>query len=385
MNDIICFSTTTWEPIPTRKQQIMKRMPEDIRIFYVEPPITYIGPLKDKRIKQYLKKYKNNPFKIKENLYVFSLPPIFPFYNKLRIINKINQWKIARYIKKEIVNKFGVKKPILWTYMPNSIDLINKFDKRAVIYDCVDKHSEYNGLINKQVVDKMEEELARKSNIIFTTAEGLYSHLKEYNNNIFLIPNGADFEHFNRARTKNRIPKEMESIKKPILGFVGVIHDWIDLNLIEHLAKKRPELSIVLIGPIGAGVDIETLNKCKNVFFLGRIDYKKLPEYIAQFDICLNVFKVNDLSFNVSPLKFYEYLATGKPIVSTNMPQIKNFSDVVYIAYSYDEFLKKCEDALREDNVELIEKRISYAKAASWQNKVDEMVKILKEEGIIIE
>ncbi|WP_039764745.1 MULTISPECIES: glycosyltransferase [unclassified Caldicellulosiruptor] len=388
MIDIICFSTTPWDPIPTRKQQIMKRMPESCRIFYLDPPVTYIGPLKDPSLKPYLTKFRKSPKRVKENLFVFALPPIMPFYNRKRSINKFNQKMIARFVKEVIYQNFDLKSPIIWTYMPNTVDLLEYLPYGFLVYDCIDKHSEFQGFINKQVVEEMEDELAKKSNVVFTTAEGLYNKLKNLNPKTYLVPNGAEFEHFNKAATKAPVPESMKNIPHPIFGFVGVIHTWIDTQLIEYLASKRKDWSFVLIGPVGAGVSVDNLKKYKNVYMLGRIDHQILPQYVAQFDVCLNLFKINKLSENVSPLKFYEYLATGKPIVSTSMPQVEEFPDVVYIGKDYDEVLQKCEEAiseLKDGSNEKMLKRVEYARLTSWDSRVSQIIEILKREGIYVE
>lgn len=388
MIDIICFSTTPWEPIPTRKQQLMKRMPDSCRIFYIEPPVTYIGPIKDPNLKPYLKKYKDLPSKPKDNLLVFSLPPLIPFYNKKRVINRINQRRIAKFVLNNIYKKYNLSNPILWTYTPNAVDLVDILPHSYLIYDCIDKHSEFKGFIDKEVVESMEDELAKKSHIVFTTSAGLYNKLIKINKKTFLVPNGAEFEHFNKASKPLDIPNEMRDISHPIFGFVGVIHTWVDIDLIEFLAKEKPQWSFVLIGPVGAGVSIEKLKALSNIYHLGRIDHKVLPEYVSQFDVCLNIFYKNRLSENVSPLKFYEYLATGKPIISTSMPQVEEYSDVVYIGKDYDEILAMCEQALFEaynKDMDKFEKRIDYAKKTSWDARVEQIIQLLKKEGIDIE
>ncbi|ADQ06657.1 conserved hypothetical protein [Caldicellulosiruptor hydrothermalis 108] len=388
MIDIICFSTTPWDPIPTRKQQIMKRMPQNCRIFYLDPPVTLIGPLKDPSLRPYLTRFRKSPKRIKENLFVFALPPIIPFYNKKRAINKFNQKMIANFVKEVIYQNFDLKSPIIWTYMPNTVDLLEHLSYSFLVYDCIDKHSEFQGFIDKALVESMEDELAQKSNVVFTTTQGLYNKLKQLNAHTYLVPNGAEFEHFNRASNKLPVPDKMKNIPHPIFGFVGVIHTWIDTQLIEYLAKEKREWSFVLIGPVGAGVSVDNLKKLSNVYLLGRIDHRDLPQYVSQFDVCLNLFRTNKLSENVSPLKFYEYLATGKPIVSTSMPQVEEFSDVVYIGKNYEDMLVKCIQALQEaqnPNIEKIEKRIEYAKQTSWDSRVAQIIEILKREGINIE
>ncbi|SEF55629.1 Glycosyltransferase involved in cell wall bisynthesis [Caloramator fervidus] len=376
--DIICFSAVNWEPLMTRIQSLMLRIPKHNRIFYIEPPSTLISPLKDsKRWEDYIK-WLNNPIKVIDNVYVFKLPPILPFYNKNIMVNKVNQYFIAKYLNL-LFKKYKVSKPILWIYNPFNVDILKYVDYSCVIYDCVDKHSEFKGLINKEIVEGYEKKLCKLSNVVFATAEALYDNVKLYNDNTYLVPNGVDFDLFNSVDLMNyERPLELKNLKGKILGFIGAVKEWVDLELVYKVACKKHDWNFVFIGPLASLEIISRLKSLNNVCFIEPKPQKDLPRYIKHFDVCLNLFKKSELTKNVSPLKFYEYLATGKPIISTDMPHIRKFSDLIYIVEDEEDFIKKCEDIFNgEDDIKK-QKRIEIAKKASWDNRMNDILEYIK-------
>jgi len=175
----------------------------------------------------------------------------------------------------------------------------------------------------------------------------------------------------------------MKDINHPIMGFVGMLQECIDYDKLELVAKEHPEWSVVLVGKPLPGVNLDYLKQYKNIHFLGLKKYDELPAYIQNFDVCLNVFRDGNLSRDVSPLKFYEYLATGKPVVSTPQPeQVLVYSDAVYISRDGADFVQKCEEAMNEPDDKKRELRITYARACSWDARVREMEEILKNNGV---
>lgn len=378
MHQVVCISTSNYFPIPTRKQNVMNRL-SDAEIIYIDPPVSLIAPIKDRSVFPRLMAYKKEGKKVRDNITVYAAPPVIPFFNKFRWVNKINQKRFARFVEDKI-KKHGFDKPYLWCYSPTSCDLIKEIPNSGVIYDCVDRHSAYKGMINPAVVDKMEEDLTRRASQVFCTAQGLYETLETYNKNTKLIPNGAAYEIFSKAAT---VEQKRDSAKKPVFGFVGMLQECIDYDCIEALAKAYPHGEIAIIGRALPGVDLSSLEKYSNIRFYGLIPQTELPEYIRNFDVCLNVFQEGRLSKDVSPLKFYEYLATGKPIVSTKEPlQVMDFADVVFIAENVDDFVIKCGEALLETDPEKAKKRMGYGKACSWDERVKQMERILIERGI---
>jgi glycosyltransferase involved in cell wall biosynthesis len=375
---IICLSSVDWFPIPTRKQQVMSRIPKDVDILYVEPPVTLISPLKDKNCWKKFWRFMEGPRKLTDNIMLYTPPPVLPFGNVIRVINSFNQWWDGLFIRYQ-VSKLGFEKSILWTYMPNSADMAGKLKEDFLIYDCIDEHAEYGGFIKKETVHKMEADLLMKSDLSFVTVQGLYDAKVQYNSNMHVIPNGANVELFMQCQEVSTIiAQEMAQIPHPIVGFLGVIQPCIDLELLEKIAKAHPSWSVVLIGPISAGVSIDSLMKYQNVYYLGRKDPDELPSYMKAFDICLNAFKINNLTLNVSPLKFYEYLATGKPVVSVDMPGVREFSDIIYIGKEHEDYIKQIERALVEDSPERIQKRIQIAKQNSWEARTNQMLDIIQ-------
>ncbi len=382
MKKIVCLSTSCYHPFPTRKQHVMNRINSE-EILYFDPPITYIAPLKDKSAWKRLFAYRAPGERARENLTVYALPPVLPFFNKYRFINKINQRIIASFVKKKM-KLHGFSEPILWCYSPTSADAAPHIPHSALVYDCVDRHSAYKGFIDEATVNGLERSLATQANTVFATAVGLYDTLAEYNENAVMLPNGVNFEHFNRAATEELpVPDDLKDIKRPIIGFVGMLQECIDYEKIELIAKERPDWSVVLVGKPLPGVNLDYLKKYSNIHFLGMKKYDDIPAYIANFDVCLNVFRSGNLSRDVSPLKFYEYLATGKPVVSTPQPeQVLGYSDSVYIARGVSDFIEQCEMAMSEPDDKKRDLRITYARACSWDARVREMEEILSQHGV---
>lgn len=378
MTNIICLSTSRWFPFPTRKQQVMSRI-KNANILYFNPPVSLIARFKDPAAKELSREWKKGGEKVKDGLTVYSLPPVFPFFNKFRFINRMNQRRLARYVQ-QVCLKEGVDNSVLWCYSPTSADIIDHLAYKSLVYDCVDRHSAYGGLMDPRVVDGMEKDLASAADTVFATAQGLYDTLKKYNDNAHLIPNGANYELFEKAREEQPVPEKLQNIvgKGPILGFVGTMQPCIDLPLIERVAKRRKDWQFVLIGSELPGAVPESIRQYENVHFLGLVKHDELPAYLAHFDVCLNLFKADELSKDVSPLKFYEYLATGKPIVTTRFPeQVLIYEGPVYVAHTSSEFERKCAEALEETDPALTEQRIEWGRESSWDARVREMEEIL--------
>lgn len=381
MRKVLCLSTSNYYPFPTRKQNIMNRL-TDCDVVYINPAVTYIAPLKDRNIK--LNTYKEAPVQAMDHLWVYNQPPVMPFYNKKRSVNVINQKRLAKYLA-PILNHHGFGQDFyIWCYSPTVCDLIAPLAKEIgmepatlwgrVIYDCVDRHSAYPGMIDPKLVDDMEEDLATAAGTVFATAQGLYDRLKAFNENAYLIPNGCNFELFNKVVNLEGSKKE-----NPTFGFVGMLQECTDYGCLEELAKAYPKSEIKLVGRKLPGVDLSSIEKYSNIEFVGLLPQEELPDRIKDFDVCLNIFRNDDLSRDVSPLKFYEYLATGKPVVSTPVPlQVRDYDSCIYIAENKEEFVDKCKEALAEaiDSPKRAE-RLKEAEKCSWDERVKTMRNIL--------
>lgn len=389
-NHVVCLSTTNYHPLPTRKQNVMSRL-RNSEVLYFDPPVSLIAPLKDKKAAAYLGKYRQPGARVEghEHITVYALPPVLPFFNKFRWINRLNQWRQARFVRK-IMKKHGFGgESVLWCYSPTACDIVSRLPHRALVYDCVDRHSAYKGHITPAVVDRMERELATAADQVFATASGLQETLAQVNPTAVTIPNGAAYEIFSRVQTEKDAlpcPEDMRGLPHPVFGFVGMLQECIDYALIEALAKARPDATVFLIGRPLPGVDLTHLRRYPNIVLHELVPQPALPAYLAQMDVCLNVFRAGALSKDVSPLKFYEYLATGKPVVSTREPvQVEDFADVVYIARDEAEFLALCDRAAAENDPDKTARRLAYGKACSWGERVRQIERTLYEKGVLHE
>ena len=328
MNRIVAISTSPWKPLPMSKQQILSRLP-DSEIIYFDPPVTYIAPLKDRSAKAKLKAHRLPADRINDHIVTYTMPPVIPFFNKCRLINRINQKRLSRFVKKKMADH-GFEAPVLWTYSHTCADIADHIPHSALVYHCVDRHSAFKGLLDPKLVDAMEYDLTKKADMVFCTATGLRDRLLPYNDKAVFIPNGANYELFSKADEPCERPEELKDISGPILGFTGALQECIEYSFVAHAAKARPDWTFVFIGNRLPAADLCGIDSLDNVRLLGIRPQSELPKYMAHFDVCLNLFKTDELTRDVSPLKFFEYLCTGKPIVTTPQPQqVMEFKDLI--------------------------------------------------------
>ena len=370
MKKIVCLSTSPWYPIPTRKQQVMGRI-QDAEILYFDPPVTLLAPLKDRAAWGGLTAFLRGSVKPKENITVYRLPPVLPFFNRFRWVNKLNQAFQSRFVRGKM-KKHGFFDPVLWVYSPTACDAVQHIPHSMLVYDCVDRHSAYGGQMSPAVVDAMEADLARQCDRVFATAKPLADRLAQYNADVRFIPNGADFERFNAAASPLPCPSDLAEIPAPRFGFVGALQPCIAYDYLSAAAHAYPESHFVLIGGEKPGSDFRDLKTLPNVHFFGLRKNEDLPAYLANFDALLNLFAAGDLSKDVSPLKFYEYLATGKPILSTPQPeQVMQYRDIICVADSAEAFVAACANVPTDEESRTA--RIEAGRKSAWDARVAQL------------
>jgi glycosyltransferase involved in cell wall biosynthesis len=379
--DVVCLSTQDWNGLWTRKQRFMQMFAgQGRRVLYIEMPVHLLGfdvlPQDPSRFLRFLK----GPRPVDANLYVATLPVLLPFFQMSHRINAANTVLVGAMLRKWMRN-LGFEKPLLWIYTPSSAPLLERVPHSGVIYECVDEFRAAKGFIRSSVIGEMEEALLKKVDLCIVTQETLFPRRSALCANTFVVPNGADTDLFSRIATDSSAsPQIMDRIPNPRLGFVGHIQYWVDLKLIRYLANRRPSWNFVLIGPVHPMADRSQIHGVPNIHLLGRQPQSEVPRLLKSVDICLNVYKADDVASHASPLKLYEYLAAGKPIVSTDMPEARKFQEFVSVAGSYEQFLEKCDQML--DNLPepetVIQKRIQIAAQHSWERRFAEVNALLE-------
>jgi len=379
--DIIFFGSADWDnPYKTNQHYVAKYFSENNRVLFVESLGLRQPVFQKKDIRRIFKRLVKGlkvVRRINKNLIVFS-PLVIPFH-RYKLINILN-YIILRIFLEILIKRYNFNNPFIFSYIPNVLDFVKDIKYKFLVYHCVDEFSG-NPLIPKNVVKK-EKELLQRADIVFVSSKTLFETKSKFAKKIFYLPNVANFEHFNSVLYKKvLIPEDLKNIKKPIIGFHGAVSKYkLDFELINYIAEKLLDCSIVLIGPLGEGeksVDLEKELKFKNIFYLGPKDYSILPIYIKFFDVCILPNVINEYTKNMFPLKFFEYLALGKPVVVVDLPSLEEFKDVCYISKSYDEFVENVKKALNESE-KIKNKRIELAKNYSWNKRFKEIEQILE-------
>jgi glycosyltransferase involved in cell wall biosynthesis len=261
-----------------------------------------------------------------------------------------------------------------------TLELLYVKSQTTVIYHCVDEIKAQPGMPSKEI-EQSEDRLVQRANHVFVTSEKLYHTRKQVNSNSYLLPNVADYDHFSKARDGNlAIPGDMATIKKPIIGFVGALSPYkVDFDLLAFVAGVRPDWSIVLIGKVGEGepgADASRLD-AENIHLLGPRPYQDLPAYMQCFNVAIIPATVNEYTNAMFPMKFFEYLAAGKRVVSTNIESLQSYSQYVLLSEERAEFLNNIEKVLKEGNDIGLSERLALAKDNTYRSRTEKMLAII--------
>jgi len=373
-NDIICFSND-WDGDPLSKKHIVLRLAEKNRVLWVNStgnrnPTATVRDLR--RAWKKLRQFAGGCRSVAGNISVFS-PLVIPFHGK-RAARWINR-RLLRWSLRRACRKLGFREPITWTFVPSSADVAGTLGERMVIYHCVDEFSKFTGT-DESAILTMERELMQKADLVVVSSSRLLETKRAHNPNTFLVTHGVDVAHFRRAcLPETVVPADCANLKGPIIGFFGLIADWVDLEVVRYLADARPEWSFLLIGEVQT--DISTLNQYPNVQILGRRSYESLAAYCKAFDVAILPFVVNELTVAANPLKLREYLAAGLPVVATPLPEVLKLSAFVRMAPTPREYLQQIEALLAEGRRGPDPAVSRMMDRESWDEKVEELSDIV--------
>ena len=372
---IVCFAPDPWEGPWRNRHHIMTRLARRNRVLYVEPRVYWNEAWTAWRSG---KPASAGLWQTPEGIWVFRFPLWLPMVGKLpgRVIGALRDRML-----RGILRRLDMERPILWLYRPDHVDLPGCCGEKLVVYHVVDEYAGYDAektepdaIRRLEVLREMERSLLHRADLVFVVSEPLYRSKSPYNPHTFLVPNGVDFEAFSSAVGKPE-PSDVADIPHPRVGYVGVLNDKIDLALLQSVAEGRPQWQLVVVGPVmvrRGQEKVDALAALPNVHMLGHRSAHSVPSYMLALDVGLMPYRLNLWTANISPLKLYEYLAAGLPIVSTPIPAVAPFAGVIHVAEP-DEFVAEIEVALSDMAPEQVERRRRVAGQHTWDSRVEEI------------
>ena len=352
--DLICFSHLRWDFVFQRPQHLLTRCAKTQRVFYIEEPV--FGEVEQDHFKS-----KPTP----EGVTVIT-PFLKHGYGEEEVNGKL------KYLLEELFELRTIKSYIFWYYTPMPIAYSTFFEPTLIIYDCMDELANFR--FAPPDITEREQYLMARADIVYTGGYQLYEAKSGHHPNVFFHGCGVDAGHFGRARLASTVvPEAVAALPGPVFGYIGVIDERLDYALIEALARDFPDASVVMAGPL-AKVSADELPRSPNIHWLGQQPYEALPALVKGFDVCLMPFALNEATRCINPTKTLEYMAAGKPIVSTAVPDVvRHFTPVVSVAADHEEFLDAAARAACAPDPVLLRKGIAQAMEASWDSIVATM------------
>lgn len=349
--DMIVFCHLRWNFVYQRPQHIISRLSEYYKILVVEEPIYNDG---------------NSSYELEEinsNLTILK-----PKVNSIAEIQKVFQLLGLQEIE------------IAWFYSPSFVDLLPYLKINTIIYDCMDELSQFKGAsVELRAQEKL---LLQEADLVFTGGKSLFEAKSKLSSDAYCFPSSVDVPHFKKANGFINIPEDIKNIKKPVIGYIGVIDERIDLLLIKETAHLLPEVSFVMIGPL-AKIHDEDLPKASNIHYLGMKQYKELPGYLKAFDIAMMPFALNESTEFISPTKTLEYMAADKPIISTAIKDVvRDYADALDVISNSEEFSNAINILLNAEDTHDSARYEDILNKTSWDTTVNKMMQLLKVKSI---
>jgi glycosyltransferase involved in cell wall biosynthesis len=367
-HDIVCFAKD-FSDVPTSNHHVMLELARNNKVLWINSVATRAPNLTSgrdiKRIFRKLAGFFRGARRMGPNLWVYT-PIVLPFPHS-RFAQRFNRG-LLRFMIGRLRRKLRMTNVQLWTFLPNVDVYVGALGERISVYYCVDEWSKFTYL-NGANTAEAEQRLLRKVDLVFATAQSLVDARLPINPRTYLARHGVQREQFAAAMdARTRIPADIADLPKPILGFYGTIQDWIDQDLICHLAQRHPNWSIVMIG--GIFTDVSKLKRFPNIHLLGRREHPQLPAYCKGFDVGIIPYVLHERILHVNPIKLREFLSAGLPVVSTAFPEAQlypQFCDAVATPQQFDTAVVA---ALASDSPQLHRQRSEAMRGETWEKKV---------------
>lgn len=348
--DLVCFSHLRWDFVYQRPQHLLSRCAQTRRVFVVEEPIA--SP--------------DDSCWLDISRRECGIWVVVPYLSGS--LSEEGTIALQQQLLNQLFVEAQIHAPILWYYTPMAVPFTHHFHASAVVYDCMDELSAFKGAHPK--LQAQEAHLFKLADLVFTGGRSLYEAKQHQHANVHAFPSSIDAAHFAQARSLVKEPLDQAAIPHPRLGFYGVVDERMDLALLDEVAQARPDWHLIIIGPV-VKIDPATLPNHPNIHYLGGKSYQELPHYLAGWDVALLPFARNESTRFISPTKTPEYLAAGKPVVSTSIQDVvRPYGEekLVYIADTAPEFVAAIAAALshNQTNPEWLSRVDAFLSQTSW-------------------
>lgn len=369
---ILYFGNDWFAENRTSSHHVAERLGKQHPVLYIDTPGVRAPQATGRDFKKLFRKLKQAvelPRKIGPHMWVMTMPQI-PFRG-IPGVPVLNRY-FSRFLVKRAARHLGFKNPVYWFVVPHASVALDENPKNFVVYYCIDDYAAFPG-VDADSMQRLDDNLTRRANQLFVASEKLLPTKQALNQTAVLSPHGVDVDLFGQAQSsETEVPLEIRDINHPVIGYFGSISNWTDLELITFIADAKPDWTIVLIGH--ASVDISELRSRKNIRLISPQPYKTLPNWAKAFDATIIPYRLTRQVLHANPLKLREYLATGKPVISTWTPEVEKFGDVVGIAKDHAEFLECIERSLKEDNEQARAARLASVQGSSWDSRVQSVL-----------
>jgi glycosyltransferase involved in cell wall biosynthesis len=364
---LICFSHLRWGFVFQRPQHLMTRFAKIMPVFFLEEPV----PSDTDRAE------------------LQAFPPDRGVTVLLPRLPQHLDAEERRLAQRRLLDDFcterDIVRPVLWYYTPTSGAFSDHLDAQLTVYDCMDELSAFRGA-DPRIIEQ-ERALFGRTDLVFTGGHSLYESKRGHHRNVHAFPSSIDIDHFATARGTVAEPFDQQSIAHPRVGFFGVIDERLDLALLDRAATLRPDYQFVVVGPV-VKIDSADLPRHPNIHYLGGKNYEELPLYLAGWDVAMMPFAINAATKFISPTKTPEYLAGGKPVVSTpvrDVVAVYGEADLVRIASSAEDFVLQVDEALAGERDGWLTKVDALLSQTSWETTWSQMVALMIERGDRVE
>ncbi len=363
MKQILCLAGEPWSSSPGRTQQLISRL-RDAQILYFSPAAGRLD-----------RSFRQKGRKVRPNVTVYTLPPLLlPVEERYGPLFRLDRGRVSRFVADRAA-RHRFSSPLLWVTSPQHVHLLDHLEYGGLVYDCDREWDEFS--------PAWEGSLAGAADLVFAASPQLRDRLSPCSANIALLPNGVNYPLFSSQAASPR-PDPLPDIHGPVLGRAGTLWEDLDLSPLLHAALEHPDWTFLLLGREEENPFLSRLRRLPNVVIPGPCPLSEVPDWLYRCDVLLDFLRLDRPYDDVVPSRLYEYLSTGKPVVSMLWPdQVELFPDVVYAAHSNQEFVQCCCHAMGEAHGFASQRRQAHASAAAWSNRAGQVSRILATAGLL--